>query len=56
MLTFTGQYNSPQAISKGMLRNPPHNLNQQAQDATILLIRGVLKTGIQLSEVRCVFV
>ncbi|KAI0342862.1 ribonuclease H2 subunit A [Trametopsis cervina] len=42
---------APQAISSGMLRRPPNNLNRQAEDATILLIREVLKSGIQLSEV-----
>jgi len=42
---------SPQAISSGMLRRPPINLNVQSQDATILLIREVLAKGIQLSEV-----
>ncbi|KAG1821690.1 ribonuclease H-like domain-containing protein [Suillus subaureus] len=30
---------SPQAISAGMLRIPPTNLNKQSQDATVLLIR-----------------
>ncbi|KAF9238496.1 ribonuclease H2 subunit A [Melanogaster broomeanus] len=42
---------SPQAISRGMLRIPPTNLNKQSQDATITLIREVLQRGIQLSEV-----
>ncbi|KAF7374932.1 Ribonuclease [Mycena sanguinolenta] len=42
---------SPQAISAGMLRRPPTNLNQQSQDATILLIQEVLKKGIELTEV-----
>ncbi|KAL4062925.1 ribonuclease H-like domain-containing protein [Scleroderma citrinum] len=42
---------SPQAISRGMLKIPPTNLNKQSQDATILLIREVLQRGIQLSEV-----
>ncbi|KAG5638774.1 hypothetical protein H0H81_010195 [Sphagnurus paluster] len=42
---------SPHAISSGMLRRPPINLNVQSQDATILLIREVLAAGIQLSEV-----
>ncbi|KAF8896385.1 ribonuclease H-like domain-containing protein [Infundibulicybe gibba] len=41
----------PQAISNGMLRRPPANLNQQSQNATILLIREVLAMGITLSEV-----
>ncbi|KIK25023.1 hypothetical protein PISMIDRAFT_28916 [Pisolithus microcarpus 441] len=42
---------SPQAISRGMLKVPPTNLNKQSQDATILLIREVLQRGIHLSEV-----
>lgn len=48
---------SPQAISAGMLRIPPTNLNKQSQDATVLLIRDALQRGLQLSEVnmRAVF-
>ncbi|KAJ7066962.1 ribonuclease H2 subunit A [Mycena amicta] len=42
---------SPQAISSGMLRRPPTNLNVQSQDATVLLIQEVLKKGIELREV-----
>ncbi|CDO73713.1 hypothetical protein BN946_scf185015.g41 [Trametes cinnabarina] len=42
---------SPKAISAGMLRRPPVNLNQQSQEATVLLIREVLARGIHLSEV-----
>ncbi|KAF9223392.1 ribonuclease HII [Gyrodon lividus] len=42
---------SPQAISSGMLKIPPTNLNKQSQDATVMLIREVLQRGIQLSEV-----
>ncbi|KAF7330531.1 Ribonuclease [Mycena venus] len=42
---------SPQAISSGMLRRPPTNLNVQSQDATVLLIQEVLKKGIELTEV-----
>jgi len=34
-----------------MLRRPPTNLNKQSQDATILLIRQVLASGIELKEV-----
>ncbi|KAH8099935.1 ribonuclease H-like domain-containing protein [Cristinia sonorae] len=41
----------PQAISAGMLRRPPMNLNQQSQAATVHLIQEVLKSGIQLTEV-----
>ncbi|KAF9449539.1 ribonuclease H2 subunit A [Macrolepiota fuliginosa MF-IS2] len=42
---------SPQAISSGMIKRPPTNLNQQSQDATILLIREILDRGIELTEV-----
>ncbi|KAJ7494740.1 ribonuclease H2 subunit A [Mycena galericulata] len=42
---------SPQAISSGMLRRPPTNLNVQSQDATVLLIQEVLNKGIELTEV-----
>ncbi|KAI0775207.1 ribonuclease H2 subunit A [Trametes elegans] len=42
---------SPKAISAGMLRRPPVNLNQQSQEATVLLIREVLARGLQLTEV-----
>lgn len=38
-----------------MLRRPPTNLNRQSEDATILLIREVLQSGIVLSEVRVRF-
>ncbi|EPQ54108.1 ribonuclease HII [Gloeophyllum trabeum ATCC 11539] len=41
----------PQAISSGMLRKPPINLNKQSEEATILLIREVLQRGLQLSEI-----
>jgi hypothetical protein len=34
-----------------MLRRPPINLNKQSQEATMLLIRGVLRQGIKLTEV-----
>jgi ribonuclease H2 subunit A len=42
---------SPQAISAGMLRRPPVNLNVQSQAATVALIRAVLAAGLALSEV-----
>ncbi|KIK63087.1 hypothetical protein GYMLUDRAFT_41399 [Collybiopsis luxurians FD-317 M1] len=42
---------SPQAISSGMLRRPPINLNQQSQNATVMLIKDILDKGIILSEV-----
>ncbi|KDQ15915.1 hypothetical protein BOTBODRAFT_144929 [Botryobasidium botryosum FD-172 SS1] len=41
---------APQTISEGMLRRPATNLNQQSQDATILLIREVLAFGIEIAE------
>ncbi|TFY60459.1 hypothetical protein EVJ58_g5149 [Rhodofomes roseus] len=41
----------PQAISSGMLRRPPTNLNRQSEQATVLLIREVLDRGMELSEV-----
>ena len=44
-------YVSPQAISSGMLRRPPVNLNRQSEEATVLLIREVMESGIELSEV-----
>ena len=34
-----------------MLRRPPVNLNRQSEEATVLLIREVLDSGIELSEV-----
>ncbi|KAF9267735.1 ribonuclease HII [Marasmius fiardii PR-910] len=46
----------PQAISSGMLRRPPINLNRQSQEATVLLIQEVLKKGIVLSENMQVYV
>lgn len=42
---------SPQAISSGMLRRPPTNLNRQSEEATVLLISAVLAKGIDLTEV-----
>ncbi|CAK9782406.1 ribonuclease H-like protein [Cutaneotrichosporon oleaginosum] len=41
---------SPQAISAGMLRRVPINLNQQAQDATMGLIRDALDRGLNIRE------
>jgi ribonuclease H2 subunit A len=38
-----------------MLRRPPTNLNRQSEEATVLLIREVIQSGIQLSEVLCPF-
>ncbi|EAU85381.1 ribonuclease H2 subunit A [Coprinopsis cinerea okayama7 len=42
---------APQAISSGMLKKPPTNLNKQSQDATIGLIRQVIDKGINVTEV-----
>ncbi|KAF8326619.1 ribonuclease H2 subunit A [Cantharellus anzutake] len=41
---------SPQAISSGMLKLPPTNLNTQSENATVLLIREVLSAGIDIAE------
>ncbi len=38
-----------------MMKRPPANLNQQSQEATVLLIREVLARGIQLTEARTCF-
>jgi hypothetical protein len=38
-----------------MLRRPPTNLNRQSEEATIILIREVIQSGIQLSEVSWLF-
>ncbi|KAL0061918.1 hypothetical protein AAF712_011202 [Marasmius tenuissimus] len=45
----------PQAISSGMLKKPPINLNRQSQEATVMLIKEVLAKGIVLSEVRTLY-
>lgn len=43
---------APQDISSGMLRSSvKYNLNQQALDATVQLVQGVLDSGIPLTEV-----
>ena len=49
----TGPYtaSSPQALSRGMLRRPAINLNEQSKEATYLLIREVIAAGIELSHV-----
>ncbi|XP_006459390.1 hypothetical protein AGABI2DRAFT_149543 [Agaricus bisporus var. bisporus H97] len=41
----------PQAISSGMMKRPPINLNVQSREATFLLIRETLAKGVQLTEV-----
>ncbi len=52
LIVMSDRSNSPQAISSGMLKRPPINLNVQSQQATVLLIYEVLKSGIELSEVQ----
>jgi ribonuclease H2 subunit A len=34
-----------------MMKHPPTNLNQQSQEATVLLIQETLAKGIELTEV-----
>jgi len=50
-LCYSSSTLSPQDISANMLRRIPVNLNQQAQDATIGLIRDALDRGINVREV-----
>lgn len=50
-LCYSSATLSPQAISAGMLRRAPINLNQQAQDATMGLIRDALDRGLNIREV-----
>ncbi|KAI9341732.1 ribonuclease H-like domain-containing protein [Obelidium mucronatum] len=42
---------SPRDISEGMLRRTKYNLNQQAYDTTIALIRDTLKKGVNVTEI-----
>ncbi|KAI9324064.1 ribonuclease H2 [Zopfochytrium polystomum] len=42
---------SPKEISEGMLRKSKYNLNQQAHDTTIDLIRNVIRRGVCVREV-----
>ncbi|KAL4399083.1 RNA-DNA hybrid ribonuclease [Malassezia pachydermatis] len=42
---------APQDISAGMLRRQPHNLNEQSFDATVLLIQGVLDSGVDVTQI-----
>lgn len=51
-LCYSSATLAPQAISAAMLRKVPINLNQQAQEATIGLIRAALDRGINVQEVR----
>lgn len=50
-LCYSSATLSPQDISAKMLRRVPINLNQQAQDATMGLIRDALDRGINVREV-----
>lgn len=45
---------SPQDISAGMLKRRAHNLNAQSSDATVLLIQGILDSGVDITKVRCI--
>ncbi|EKC99140.1 hypothetical protein A1Q2_06544 [Trichosporon asahii var. asahii CBS 8904] len=49
-LCYSSSTLAPQAISAAMLRKVPINLNQQAQDATMGLIRAALDRGINVQE------
>ncbi|KAL7418517.1 hypothetical protein Q5752_006975 [Cryptotrichosporon argae] len=49
-LCYSSTTLSPQSISAGMLRRVPVNLNRQAEDATIGLIRSALERGINVVE------
>ncbi|KAI8619630.1 Rnaseh2a protein [Chytriomyces sp. MP71] len=42
---------SPRAISEGMLRRTKYNLNAQAYDTTIALIRATLNRGVNVTEI-----
>ena len=42
---------SAQDISSGMLRPRPYNLNEQAYDATIEIIKGVIDRGVNVTEI-----
>ncbi|KAI7865709.1 ribonuclease HII [Spinellus fusiger] len=42
---------SPQDISTNMLARPPFNLNEMAHQATVQLIAGVLKQGVNVTEI-----
>ncbi|KAI3620144.1 hypothetical protein CBS9595_002111 [Malassezia furfur] len=42
---------SPQDISAGMLKRRAHNLNAQSSDATVLLIQGILDSGVDITKI-----
>lgn len=50
-LCYSSATLSPQAISANMLRRVPINLNRQAEEATMGLIRSALDRGINVREV-----
>lgn len=50
-LCYSSATLSPQAISANMLRRVPINLNRQAEEATMSLIRSALNRGIDIREV-----
>jgi ribonuclease H2 subunit A len=50
-LCYSSATLSPQAISANMLRRVPINLNRQAEEATMSLIRSALNRGINIREV-----
>ncbi|WWC72063.1 uncharacterized protein I206_106023 [Kwoniella pini CBS 10737] len=49
-LCYSSTSLSPQAISAGMLRRIPINLNRQAEDATVGLIQSAVDRGINIKE------
>ena len=51
-LCYSSSTLSPQSISANMLRRIPVNLNRQAEDATIGLIRSALDRGVRVAEVK----
>ncbi|GHJ84842.1 hypothetical protein NliqN6_1244 [Naganishia liquefaciens] len=50
-LCYSSNIISPQSISKHMLKRVPFNLNRQAEEATISLIRDNLRRGVNLTDV-----
>lgn len=50
-LCYSTSVIAPQAISKDMLKRISFNLNRQAEEATVGLIRGAIERGVRLKEV-----
>ncbi|KAI5454294.1 hypothetical protein NCC49_004352 [Naganishia albida] len=50
-LCYSSNIISPQGISKHMLKRVPFNLNRQAEESTISLIRDTLRRGVNLTDV-----